>query len=65
VTPVSVAEDGRNYFRAEADLLEGADRLRPGMEGVGKVAVGERSLLWIWTRRFVDWLRLKSWELWP
>jgi len=65
VTPVSVAEEGRNYFRAEAELLEGADRLRPGMEGVGKVAVDERSLLWIWTRRFVDWLRLKAWELWP
>jgi putative peptide zinc metalloprotease protein len=31
------------------------------MEGVGKVEAGERSLLWIWTHRFTDWLRLKSW----
>ena len=66
ITPISVAEDGRNYFRVEADLPRGqvpeGVKLRPGMEGVGKVEAGERSLLWIWTHRFVDWLRLKSWE---
>jgi RND family efflux transporter MFP subunit len=66
VTPVSVAEDGRNYFRVEAelphDMQKEAVKIRPGMEGVGKVAAGQRSLLWIWTHRFTDWLRLKSWE---
>lgn len=66
VTPVSVAEEGRNYFRVEAELAkdaaQGAAKMRPGMEGVGKVEAGQRSLLWIWTHRFTDWLRLKSWE---
>lgn len=66
VTPVSVAEEGRNYFRVEAELArDAADspvKMRPGMEGVGKVDAGRRSLLWIWTHRFTDWLRLKSWE---
>jgi hypothetical protein len=61
VTPVSAAEEGRNYFRVEAELQTDAGKapppLRPGMEGVGKVAVGQRSLLWIWTHGFVDWLR--------
>jgi hypothetical protein len=66
ITPVSVAEEGRNYFRVEAELQTDAGKapppMRPGMEGVGKVDAGERSLLWIWTHRFTDWLRLKSWE---
>ena len=66
ITPVSVAEDGRNYFRVEAELQPDtsspAPKMRPGMEGVGKVDAGSRSLLWIWTHRFTDWLRLKSWE---
>ena len=31
----------------------------------GKIEAGERSLLWIWTHRFTDWLRLKSWEWLP
>ncbi|OYY94833.1 MAG: hypothetical protein B7Y41_04495 [Hydrogenophilales bacterium 28-61-23] len=70
VTPVSVAEEGRNYFRVEAELAKdvaklaanSAAKMRPGMEGVGKVEAGQRSLLWIWTHRFTDWLRLKSWE---
>jgi biotin carboxyl carrier protein len=66
ITPVSVAEEGRNYFRVEAALAEGTDQgpvpMRPGMEGVAKVRAGERSLLWIWTHRFTDWLRLKTWE---
>lgn len=66
VTPVSIAEEGRNYFRVEAELANnaahGAAKMRPGMEGVGKIDAGERSLLWIWTHRFTDWLRLKTWE---
>lgn len=66
ITPVSVAEEGRNYFRVEAELADNADQapvpMRPGMEGVAKVNAGERSLLWIWTHRFTDWLRLKTWE---
>jgi hypothetical protein len=35
------------------------------MQGVGKVEVGERRLIWIWTHRIVDWLRLWIWAWWP
>jgi biotin carboxyl carrier protein len=65
VTPVSTPEDGRNYFRVEAKLDHGVERLRPGMEGVGKVSVGERKLIWIWTRYLLDWVRLQVWSLVP
>ena len=64
VTSVSTAKDGGNYFRVEATLSGGADGLRPGMEGVGKIELGEARLAWIWTRDFLAWLRLKTWTWW-
>jgi len=66
ITPVSTAKDGRNVFRVEAELGARADeRLRPGMEGVAKIEIGERHVAWIWTRRMVDWLSLKLWTWMP
>jgi RND family efflux transporter MFP subunit len=66
ITPVNVAKEGRNYFRVEARLDgEGAGRLRPGMEGVGKIQVDERRLIAIWTREMRNWIRLKLWAWMP
>jgi multidrug resistance efflux pump len=65
VVPVSVARDGRNYFSVEGKLDRVPERLRPGMEGVGKIAVGERRLAWIWSRQGVDWIRLRLWAWLP
>jgi hypothetical protein len=62
VTPISTPQDGRNYFRVEAQLERAYERLRPGMEGVGKVEVGDRKLIWIWTHSLVEWLRLAAWR---
>jgi hypothetical protein len=62
---VSTPEDGRNYFRVEAKLQQSAERMRPGMEGVAKVTVGTRKLIWIWTRYLMDWARLELWWLLP
>jgi multidrug efflux pump subunit AcrA (membrane-fusion protein) len=65
LTPIAVAEEGANTFRVEGVLEVVTDRLRPGMEGVGKVDIGPRNLFWIWTRGMQSWLRLKIWSLWP
>lgn len=65
ITPVATQQDGQNVFRAEARMDELATGLRPGLEGVGKVAVGERPLLWLWTHRFTGWLRLALWTWMP
>lgn len=65
ITPVSTAEEGRNYFRVEARMEAATERLRPGMEGVGKISIGERRLIWIWTHTFIDWLRLAFWTWMP
>lgn len=61
VTPVATAREGRNFFRVEATLDQQSPHLRPGMEGIGKIVIGERRLIWIWTHRMVDWLRLQTW----
>ena len=63
ILPMAVAADGRNYFEVEAELDAASEVLRPGMRGVAKIAAGERSLLWIGTRRVIEWLRLAVWSL--
>lgn len=67
VKNISVAEahDGRNVFRVEAELQTATTKLRPGMNGVGKIDVGERSLIWIWTHKAWDWLILTIWRWMP
>jgi len=65
ITPVTTAQEGRTYFRVEAHLHSRSNRVRPGMEGVGKVVAGERRLIWIWTHNLVNWLRLSTWKWLP
>ncbi|MBP6782296.1 MAG: efflux RND transporter periplasmic adaptor subunit [Verrucomicrobiales bacterium] len=62
IEPIAVAEEAGNMlivrtaFRGEA-----GDWWRPGMTGVVKIDCGERSLLWIFTHRAIDYLRMKFW----
>ena len=65
ITPVASQEEGRNYFRVEAHLQTPTARVRPGMEGVGKIDIGERKLIWIWTHSLVDWCRIWVWKQMP
>ena len=65
ITPVSVVDQGRNYFRVEAVAKGAVDKLRPGMEGVGKIEVDRRNLFWIWTHKLTHWVRMWIWSWWP
>lgn len=65
ITPVSVVDQGRNFFRVEARAKGAIDKLRPGMEGVGKIQVERRRLVWIWTHKLVHWMRMWVWSWWP
>lgn len=66
ITPLSTAEEGQNFFRVEASL-DGAitPLLRPGMEGVGKINIEKRKLIWIWTHKITHWIRMFFWSWWP
>jgi RND family efflux transporter MFP subunit len=65
ITPVSVVDQGRNFFRVEAVAKGAAEKLRPGMEGIGKIQVDRRKLGWIWTHKLVHWWRMWLWSWWP
>ena len=65
ITAVAKADNGANIFRVEASLDNAPDILRPGMQGVGKINVGNARLIWIWTREITDWFRLWLWSWWP
>jgi hypothetical protein len=62
ITPLAEARDGQNLFRVEAQLDEITEGMRPGLEGVAKVSVDERKLIWIWTRELRYWWRLSLWR---
>lgn len=65
MTPVAEAREGRNYYRVEGNLDQTLPRLRPGMKGVGKTAVEDRRLIWIWTHKMLDWLKIWTWSWMP
>jgi biotin carboxyl carrier protein len=61
INPMAEVVNNRNVFKVRVRLMETKDWMRPGMEGVAKVSVGKRRYIWIWTRRIVNWLRMKMW----
>jgi hypothetical protein len=68
VAPVAVSSEARNFFRVEALLDEGSFEgasllLLPGMRGVAKVEIGQRSLLWICTHSLIDRVSLWLWSV--
>lgn len=65
ITPMAMVEDQRNVFRVEGVMQQGSDMLRPGMKGVSRIEVGERKLIWIWTRRLLGHLRMLTWNWLP
>jgi RND family efflux transporter MFP subunit len=65
LTPVATAKDGRNFFQVEAKLAREEPRLRPGMEGVGKIEIDRRRYVWIWTHDIWTSIRLWFWKWMP
>ena len=64
VTATASVQDGKNGFRVEAAWRGAVPQLSPGMQGVGKIEVGQANLLTVWTRPSIDWLRLELWRWW-
>jgi biotin carboxyl carrier protein len=61
VNPIAEVVNNRNVFKVRVQLLETRQWMRPGMEGVAKVSIGKRRYVWIWTRKVVNWIRMKLW----
>ena len=65
VVPVAEARDGHMVFHVDARLDATAHGLRPGLEGLAKIEVGDTQLAWIWLRPLLHWLRIELWAWWP
>ena len=65
ITPVAEAREGINAFRVEAGLLDVPSALKPGMSGRAKIDVGRDLVVWVVTRRLVEWAQLKLWAWQP
>lgn len=65
VTPINTARDGRNLYGVEAELLASGERLRPGMEGVGRIEIGRQPLLVTWVGNAWSRLRYALWGWLP
>ncbi len=61
INPIAEVVKDNNVFKVRVRLLEPPSIFRPGMEGVGKIDIERRSYGFIWTRRMINWVRMKLW----
>ncbi|HLL87836.1 MAG TPA: HlyD family efflux transporter periplasmic adaptor subunit [Tepidisphaeraceae bacterium] len=72
IVPLGEPKDQSNTFEVEGVIDRDSDRWNaemakqtagwlPGMVGEARVETQPEPLIWIWTHRLVDWLRLKLW----
>jgi hypothetical protein len=61
IEPMGQPKEGANIFKVFATLKETKPEWKPGMEGEAKINIQKRTIAWIWTHKFIDWLRLKTW----
>jgi hypothetical protein len=62
IEPAAVPRKTENVFLVRCALEDAPEAWwRPGMTGVCKLDVGRRSIIWIFTRRTVDFLRMFLW----
>lgn len=61
VDPMAEVVKQQNVFRVRVRLQDAPEGLMPGMTGVGRVHVEDRSYAYIWSRRLINWIRMKLW----
>ncbi len=61
ISPVTTTREGSNFFFVEGSILQDSKKLRPGMQGYGKIFITRRKLIWIWMHDLIDWMRIWFW----
>jgi len=61
IHPVAEVLDQKNVFKVRVTLERTEPWMRPGMEGVGKIYIGKKPYGRLWTRKLVNWLRMRLW----
>lgn len=63
IAPVASTLDGRNVFEVDATLSGSPAALRPGLRGVARIEIEERTLGWIWWHRASQWTQRTMWRV--
>ncbi|MDB5290284.1 MAG: HlyD family secretion protein [Phycisphaerales bacterium] len=63
IIPLGEPKEGGNVFKVYGTIKASqvSESWRPGMAGEARVNVEPRRIIWIWTHRLVDFLKLKLW----
>jgi RND family efflux transporter MFP subunit len=61
IVPLGQAKEGENVFTVYGRLETIDPTWRPGMAGEAHIDIAKRPVIWIWTHKLVDYLRLKLW----
>jgi hypothetical protein len=59
IRPMSEVREQSNVFIVEAEVRNTEGWLRPGMEAAANVYAGEHNIAWVFTRKLINWFRLK------
>ncbi|MET0963944.1 MAG: HlyD family efflux transporter periplasmic adaptor subunit [Noviherbaspirillum sp.] len=63
IAPVAITRDGRHFFEVEGKLDSGSSVIRPGLEGIARIAAPARPLASALGHRLRTWLRMSLWSL--
>ncbi len=62
IEPAAQTKEGGNVFVVRCELLQTNEMWwRPGMSGIAKLDAGKRNVLWIFTHKTIDYLRMFFW----
>ena len=59
--PTAGAQSPQNVFKVRVRLLARQPWMKVGMEGEAKVKLGEQPYIRLWSRKLVNWVRMKLW----
>ncbi len=63
ISPVASTLEGRSVFEVDGRMEGITDQLRPGLRGVARIHIEERTLGWVWWHRTEQWARRTLWHL--
>ena len=63
ISPVATTLEGRNVFEVDGRVVGSTDKLRPGLRGVARIHIEDRTLGWVWWHRAQQWARRTLWQL--
>jgi hypothetical protein len=61
INPVATPGSNKNVYEVRVAMDHAEQWMKPGMEGVGKITVGEARWGWLLSHRLVKWTRMKLW----